>query len=456
MLISRLIKRHIAGMMKKLFLLSVFYLLIFGTHAQIITTIAGGGTSGLGDGGPAIDCELNQPYSTALDVAGNLYIADAGNNRIRKVSTSGIITTIAGTGIQGYSGDDSAATNAKLNSPGGVAVDVAGNIYISDTYNARIRKVSTSGIITTIAGTGIYGYSGNNGPATAAELYDPQGIVLDSYGNLYVCDEMNNCIRKITSSGIITTTVGTGLPGYSGNGGPATDAEINRPYGIALDAFGNIYISEWTNNCIRKINTFGTISIIAGTTGRGYNGDGIMGTNAELNNPIGIAVDNNGSVYVADGYNDRVRKINSEGIISTIAGNGSTGFNGDGGQATLATIGATGVTLDNSGNIYISDFGNGRIRYIGNSVFVNTINLSDNAITIVPNPCKNEFTINVSSEIVEDAKISLIDITGREIGSFIIATNQDKKIILDVSSGLYLLNITTLSGSKTEKLIISK
>ena len=218
-------------------------------------------------------------------------------------STTGIITTIAGNGIAGYSGDGGLATNAELNNPYGVAVDSNGNIYIADTNNNRIRKVnSTTGIITTIAGNGTAGYSGDGGLATNAELYYPYGVAVDSNGNIYIADTYNNRIRKVNSTtGIITTIAGNGTAGYSGDGGPATNAQLNYPYGVAVDSSGNIYIADTDNNRIRKVNsTTGIITTIAGNGNPGYSGDGGPATNAELYDPSGVAVDSNGNIYIAD------------------------------------------------------------------------------------------------------------------------------------------------------------
>lgn len=233
--------------MKNIFYYTLTFLLLLvasHTQAQIITTFAGGGTSGLGDGGLAVDCELVSPYGTAIDAAGNVYIADTYNYRVRKVDATGIITTFAGTGVPGYSGDDSAATAAELKWPVGVAVDAAGNVYISDGEVHCIRMVNTAGIITTFAGTGTYGYNGDNIPATTAELNIPLGIATDGSGNLYICDGANYRLRKINASGIITTIAGTGIGTYTGDDGLATATSINEPYGIAVDAAGNVFFTD--------------------------------------------------------------------------------------------------------------------------------------------------------------------------------------------------------------------
>jgi len=283
--------------MKNIFYYILTFLLLLvasHTHAQIITTFAGGGTGG--DGGPAVDCELYLPYGMAIDAAGNVYIADEYGYRVHKVDVAGIITTFAGTGVAGFSGDDSAATVAMLSHPVGVAVDAAGNVYISDNGNNRIRMVNTAGIITTFAGTGVVGYHGDDSAATAAEFHFPAGIAIDGSGNLYICDVNNSRIRKVNTSGIITTIAGTGVPGVTSDGEPATATDIDMPNGITVDAAGNIFFTDFSVG-VYKINTSGIISTIAGAAASGYNGDNRPATTAELNGPIGIAVDGDGNIY---------------------------------------------------------------------------------------------------------------------------------------------------------------
>jgi sugar lactone lactonase YvrE len=328
-----------------------------------ITTIAGTGTAGYsGDGGIAINAELNNPYGIAVDASGNVYIADMSNNRIRKVDTSGNISTFAGNGTGGYSGDGVAAVNTKLYYPYRVAVDVSGNVIIADYANHRIRKVNSSGIITTIAGTGIQGYSGDGGQATSAQLSEPRAVAVDASGNVYIVT--GNRIRRVNSSGIITTIAGTGgIGGYSGDGGLATNAELCMPEDVAVDASGNVYITDTWNNRIRKVNSSGIITTIAGTGIIGYSGDGGAATAAKLFHPYGITVDVSGNIYIADAGNNRIRKVNSAGIIATIAGTGTSGYSGDGGPAISAKFSGPGcIKITASGSIYIADLNNQRIR----------------------------------------------------------------------------------------------
>ena len=336
----------------------------------IITTVAGNGTNGYsGDGGVATNAELNYPFGVAMDTTGNLFIADDGNERIRKVGPNGIITTVAGNGTNGYSGDGGAATNAKLNYPSGVAVDAIGNLFIADYGNNRIRKVGINGIITTVAGNGAGGYSGDGGVATNAKLNYPFDVAVDTTGNLFIADNDNERIRKVGTNGIITTVAGNGAGGYSGDGGAATNAKLNSPFGVAVDTTGNLFIADRYNQCIRKVGTNGIINTVAGNGyGAGtyygnYSGDGGAATNAELNDPSGVAVDTTGNLFIADEGNNRIRKVGTNGIIATVAGNGTSGYYGDGGAATNAELNyPIDVAVDTTGNLFIVDAFNNRIR----------------------------------------------------------------------------------------------
>jgi hypothetical protein len=337
----------------------------------IITTVAGNGTSGYaGDGGAATSAQINAVYRQTFDSAGNMYIAEYGNNRVRKVAAAtGIITTVAGTGTAGYSGDGGLATSAKINGPQGVAVDSAGNLYIADSANSRVRKVTAAtGMITTVAGTGTQGYSGDGGPATSAGLVFPTDVAVDSAGNLYIAD-YNGCrIRKVAAgTGIITTVAGTGTLGYSGDGGPATSAMLSDPMALAVDSADNLYIADQFNNRARKVTVAtGVITTVAGNGTAGFSGDNGPATSAELNKLAGIAVDPAGNLYIGDQFNRRVRKVDAgTGVVTTFAGTGTQGYTGDGGAATSAqTSGPVGTTLDSVGNLYLSDFGNSRIRKV--------------------------------------------------------------------------------------------
>ena len=340
-----------------------------GTNFQnnIITTVAGKNSVGYsGDGGPATNASLNSPSGVAFDAFGNLYIADQTNNRIRKVDTNGNITTVAGKSFSGYSGDGGPATNAYLYLPSGVAFNASGNLYIADQKNNLIRKVDTNGIITTVAGGGTPTYPsiGDGGAATNASLSVPTGVTFDAFGNMYIADRYNGRIRKVDTAGNITTVAGKSL-GYSGDGGIATNATLALPFGVAFDAFGNLYIADSSNQRIRKVDTNGIITTVAGKNGSGYSGDGVAATNATLSFPFGVACDAFDNLYIADRNNNRIREVDSNGIITTVAGNGSSGYSGDGSAATNASLNLPiGVAFDASGNLYIADFFNSRIREV--------------------------------------------------------------------------------------------
>ena len=383
----------------------------------MITTYAGNGQNGYsGDGGPAVRAQISgTSYGPrlAVDPAGNLYLADSYNNRIRKVSRDGTINTIAGNGIGCcFSGDDGPATHAQFYVPAGVAADAAGNVYVADTFNDRIRKIDRAGVITTVAGTtaaapvgtgdgpaiqarlawptglrldatgnvyiadagtmrvrrlspdgtittiagsgpGVPGYGGDGGAATSAQLSWPKDIAFDAQGNIYIADTGNCVIRKVSPLGVITTIAGNGLPGYSGDGGSATNALLNLPSGLAIDSAGNIYVADTNNYRVRMISTSGIITTVAGNGTRGYSGDKGLGTNAQLTNPTGLALDRAGNLFIGDGAS--VRMLSPSGIITTIAGNGLVGLSGDGGPATNAQTGAWGLAFDSAGELLVAD-----------------------------------------------------------------------------------------------------
>ena len=334
-----------------------------------ITTVAGTGEHGnKGDGGPAVEAQLNAPTGLALDGAGNLYIADSGNHRIRRIDTEGIITTIAGTGERGNAGDGGPATRAKLNFPNGMALDGAGNLYFSDRRNHRVRRIDTLGTITTIAGSGgMKGHGGDGGPAVMAQLSGPHGLAVDGSGNLYIAETPNDRIRRVDTSGVITTVAGTGEEGHGGDGVPAVMAQLSSPHGLAVDGSGNLYIANTSNHRIRRVDTSGVITTVAGIGKKGYSGDGPAAA-ARMYHPEGLTVDGAGNLYIADNFNNRIRRVDPAGNITTIAGAGDHGYGGDSGSALQARLyWPSDVAVDKVGNVYVADTQNHRIRVLTQS-----------------------------------------------------------------------------------------
>jgi len=352
----------------------------------IISTYAGNGTDGYsGDGGAAIDAQISRPLGIRLDAAGDLYVADAGNDVVRKITAStGIISTVAGNGKYGYSGDGGSAVQAEFGFPQDVAVDAAGNLYIADYSNQRIRRVDPTGVISTVAGTGLISPIDNGAAADTVPIATepPDAVAVDAGGNVYFADPVDNIVREVRAAdGTVSTVAGNGLAGYTGDGGPAASAELNNPTGLALDPAGNLYIGDTYNHVVRKVDrSTGVISTFAGNgtfTFGGNTGDGGPATSAALSNPFAVALDSFGNVYIADTYGFAVRKVNAQGIISTVAGNGQGyvgfGSNGDGGPATSAELGDTyALAVDAQGNLYIGDEFNWVVREINVSTGIIT------------------------------------------------------------------------------------
>jgi uncharacterized protein (TIGR03437 family) len=354
-------------------------------QAGFITRLAGNSRADYsGDGGPAISAQLNSPSGLALDSEGNIYVADSLNNRIRRISPSGLITTVAGTGARGYTGDGGPAASAQLDQPFGVAVDTVGNIFIADTGNFRVRKVSLAGIITTVAGSaGIGAIS----------------VTMDSSAALYIADPFQNVIRKLTSDGIITTIAGNGSAGKDGDGGPALSAELNYPVGVVVDSAGNIYIGDQKNKRIRKIISSGTISTLT----------------ESVDAPSGIALDTAGNLYVADGGDEvrsvgliggfRIAKISPNGTVTRFAGNGTAGFAGDDSPATGAQLhNPMSVATDNVGNIYIADTGNSRVRKVSSQGVISTVAGNGRPLQATSEGATaTETSVNVGSIVLDGA-----------------------------------------------------
>jgi uncharacterized protein (TIGR03437 family) len=332
---------------------SVFIGILFAASAlsqqYTITTIVGspGNPGFAGDSGSAVGSQLNFPFGLAVDKSGSIYIADGLNNRVRKVS-GGVITTVAGNGTAGFTGDNASATSAELSNPTGVAVDSSGNLYIADSGNNVVRKVA-NGTITTFAGSNSVGagYSGDGGTATGAQLNNPVGVAVDASGNVYIADAGNNVVRQVFGGNIITAAVG-----------------FTHPDGVAVDSSGNLYVADTVARRIVKYFA-GVYTTVAGTGQPAFAGDDGPGTQAALNAPMGLAVDASGNVYIADTLNGRIRKLTPSGTITTIAGTGALYFSGDQGPATQAAMYfPRGVAVDPSGNIYITDTANSVVRQL--------------------------------------------------------------------------------------------
>lgn len=437
----------------------------FICDSQIISTIAGNGIQGYsGDGGPASTAELYNPPGVAVDNSGNIYIGDFLNQVVRRVNTLGIISTIAGNYSMGhgYSGDGGPATAAELFDPDGIAVDIYGNIFIADWHNCVIRKVNTLGTISTIAGNYTYGcgYSGDGGAATAAEISTPLDVAVDSSGNIFIAEEGNYTIRKVNTTGTIYTIAGnyTLGRGYSGDGGPATNAELNIPTSVAVDGFRNIYITDQDNNVIRKVDSSGIITTIAGNHafGYGYSGDGGPATAAELGGPYGVAVDGSGNIFISDVGNEVIRTVNHSGIISTVAGNFTFGhgFSGDGGPATDAELWSPGnISIDQSNNLFIADELNERIRKVTNITTGLLCATLKPDFSIYPNPATNIIYIQ-TSKINFPVTLEIADITGRVIFEKTLELQSQSQ--MDISSllpGIYFVILKTKTEQLTSKIV---
>ena len=335
-----------------------------------IYTVAGTGDPGYeGDGGPASQALLREPFMCAFDPQGNLYVVEATNHCVRRVDKeSGIVTTVAGAGEEGYSGDGGPARHATLNQPYSLQIDTNGDIYIVDRLNAAVRKVdAASGIITTVAGTGEPGYSGDGGPGNAAQLREPNDCYLDGGGGLLIADIQDQRVRRLDlNTGIITTFAGNGLKERSGDGSPATEAGILGARAVCMDSVGNTYICEREGNGVRKVDASGLMSTIAGTGDRGYTGDGGPALAATWGAPKAIRCDHRDNIVVVDTENHAIRRIDPAGqTVTTIAG-GRQGEEGDGEKATEAGLDRPhGCCFDSDANLFIADSNNNRVRVVG-------------------------------------------------------------------------------------------
>jgi sugar lactone lactonase YvrE len=432
------------------FLLFLCFQLSFSQYGNV-STIAGDGSQGYsGDGGPATSAVTNLPSDVVIDNSGNIYFSELTNCVVRKIATDGTITTIAGVvGNCSFDGDGGPASVAKLDFPAGLAVDANGNLYISDRGNHRIRKVATDGIISTVAGNGTDGDSGDGDQATAANLDTPRGVAVDATGNIYISDWYNHKIRKINTSGVISTYAGTGDSGFSGDNGLATAAKLKSPDGIAVDAGGNVYFSDRSNDRIRKISTSGIITTVAGKGGfNAFSGDGGQATDAEFNDPNGVALDATGNIYVVDRENNRIRKIGTDGIINTIVGTGTAAYNGDGQVGTTTSINKpTGIAIDNSGNVIFSDYNNQRIRKLEASP-LSVNNFSKNIISFYPNPISGDQKLTIKSK-ENISEISILNSIGQLVNKVNLNSEIYSASMDNLSKGVYFVKLINNKNQST-------
>jgi hypothetical protein len=441
--------------MKKL-LFMCFFFCPSALDAQIISTFAGNGICGdYGNGNQATSAQLEIPGGGAFDQLGNYYFFEMLSNVIRKISVTGIMSVVAGTGVAGFYGDEGPATAAELNGPVWVATDKNGNIYIADHGNGRIRKIDLAGTIHSVAGNGTAGFSGDGGAATAASfLFGPYGICIDDTGNIYECEITR--VRKINSSGIISTVVGTGVVGYNGDGGPATAAQIHA-FNIATDKDNNLFIADIENYKVRKVSFHtGIINTIAGTGVAGYNGDNIQATAAQLGETQAIAIDPFGNLFIAD-WNQRIRKVDKNGLITTFAGTGVIGYNGDGIPAGLAQIhDPEGIAFDSCGNLFFTDGNNCRIRKISyphcNYLSIEQEESSNANAVFYPNPTPNQLVI----KILETSTYRLINILGTTTQQGTLKAGDNTISIKALPPGMYMLELTDEDRNRTVTKIIKQ
>jgi hypothetical protein len=468
--------------MKKHFLAAIFIFTLTAAHAQIINTIAGTGLPGhTGDGGPATAANFKYVGGVGVDTAGNVYITD-GNFTMRKVNTAGIITAFAGiAGSSGpTSGDGGPATAARIAGCLGIAFDKKGNVYIADPGAKTIRKIDAAGIITRFAGNGATTAYGDGGPATAAGLGNgTNGVCFDNAGNMYI--DAHGRIRKVDTFGIISTYGGVDTFGYSGDGGPAIAAKLGGEQ-LATDTKGNLYIAEGGNHRIRKINVDGIITTIAGNGIAGYSGDGGAATAAQLSQPYGVFADRCGNIYIGEFLNNRIRKVDTNGIISTVVGNGYGGsnnistwtgaYNGDGGPATAAELYGPGtVAMDKLGGLYLIDDYNHVVRYVrlppcDSVAAVDTAIVIDavphyqqaGAAAVYPNPTTGTFTIQGAMPAASpgEIKVEIIDRLGKILpGKTVAVTTSGGTLTItvntDLPDGVYYLRMVSSRESKVVK-----
>ena len=426
-------------------------------HAQFINTVAGNGTAAYtGDGGTALLASFNGMEGMAVDGAGNIYLADKNNHVIRKIANTGVVSTFAGTGVAGFSGNGGAATLAKLNQPSAVATDGAGNVYIADKGNNVVRVVDASGIIRKYAGNGIEGYSGDNDTAHLGTLSVPTALHVDGAGNLYIAEGGSHVIRKVDAgTHIMHTVAGTGGFGFSGDGGAATAASFNTPSGVAVDAAGNIYIADALNHRVRKVDAAtGIVNTFAGTGTPGNSGNAGPATAANMSYPVSVALDVAGNMYVAERGFHNVRMVNNSGTISPVAGSSTPGYSGDGGLATVATLRAPRfVFVDGWNRIYIGDQGNNVLRQLSATAAVGNQVTTSGQFKVYPVPANNNTNLDLTA-MTGAVEVRLTNVAGATILSKQMIGGQVVSLSLDnVAPGTYMVTATHMGKTYSQRVI---
>ncbi len=426
--------------MKKIIVIASTFITFLSLNAQVTVSTFAGSSQGFADGS-GILAQFYQPYGVATDAAGNVYVADTANNKIRKISPTGIVSTLAGSTL-GFA--DGAGSMAQFNSPFGIAVDNTGNVYVSDMNNNRIRKITPTGVVSTLAGS-TQGFA--DGTGTASQFWGPGGLAIDYTGNIYVADASNQRIRKILPSGLVSTLAGSGVAGFLD--GTSSSAQFNNPTGVATDYFGNVYVADRNNHKVRKITSTGVVSTFAGSS-QGFN-DGFGGV-AQFNFPQGVATDASGNVFVADKNNYKIRKIASSGMVSTIAGSGSSGLaDGTGNIAQFQHPDA--VAVDSSDNVFVADYGNNNIRKISQLLAINQNNFTDSSLKIYPNPTQGFVNIEIAS-FSPNTQVTISDMLGKILVSEKIETSKTILNVNNYKKGIYLVTVSDGIKNEVQKLIV--
>ena len=421
--------------MKKIYLSVLLF--VVNLNAQTVTTFAGAGFSGSTDG-TGIAARFINPSSVAVDASGNIYVADTGNHLIRKITTGGVVSTFAGSSLQGST--DGTGTAASFRYPTGVAVDASGNIFVADSSNHLIRKITTAGVVSTFAGSGTVG--SGDGTGTAASFRYPNGLAIAASGDIFVADKDNHLIRKITAAGVVSTFAGSGAEGS--DDGTGTAARFISPSGVAVDASCNIFVADLGNHKIRKITATGVVSTFAGSGAAGR-ADG-TGTASSFRYPNGVAVDASGNIFVADSNNHLIRKITAVGVVSTFAGSGSMGsVDGTGTAASFSY--PYGVTVDASGNIFVADFNNHMIRKVTSALKTTFYQFKN--LNSYPNPAQNEFYINIEERAVAE----MYTILGNKVYTKNLTNGINVLDLSNLQTGVYIIKISNENGYQNIKLV---